>query len=330
MSAAKLLTVYGGSGFLGRQITRILAAEGYRIRVAVRRPHEAGVVRTYGAPGQVEPVLCNVRDDGSVRAAMAGADGVVNCVGILGRRGPNTFQNIHVEAAGRVARLSAEQGVAHFVHISALGADESSDSQYARTKGEGEKTVLEHRPDAVILRPSVIFGSDDTFYNRLAALSRLGPVMFVPATRTRVQPVHVVDVAQVAARAAAGQVEPGTYELVGPEVLTMRDAARQVLQAVDRRRLVLGLPNWIAGIAGGVLDIAQIVTGGLFYNKFLTRDQVRTLRRDNLPAPDARGFAELGIVPAAPSTVIGEYLWRFRPAGQYDAITDSASQLRRN
>ncbi len=330
MSAAKLITVYGGSGFLGRQITRMLASEGYRVRVAVRRPNQAGVVRTYGAPGQVEPVFCNVRDDLSVLAAMSDSHAVVNCVGLLHRSGRNTFQAIHVEAAGRIARLAAETGVAHFVHVSALGADPASMSNYAATKGAGEAEVLKHRPDAVILRPSIIFGSDDTFYNRLGGMTRLGPIMPVPGINTRVQPVYVMDVARVAAEAAKGKVHPGILELAGPEALTMRQIAGQVLRATDRRRLVVGLPLWVAGIFGAALDAAQVVTGGLFSNKVITRDQARTLGIHNVPSEGARGFAELAIEPTNAEAVIDEYLWRFRPAGQYDAITASAEQLRRD
>ncbi len=209
MSAAKLVTIYGGSGFLGRQIARVMAAQGWRIRVAVRRPNEAGVVRTYGAPGQIEPVPCNVRDDQSVAACMADADAVINCVGILVREGKNTFDAIHEEAAGRIARIAAQTGIRHFVHISALGADADSNSRYSASKGRGEALVLEHRPDAMILRPSVLFGADDGFYNRIASLAEMGPIMASPGAKSLVQPVYVVDVANAAAMGANGQAEPG-------------------------------------------------------------------------------------------------------------------------
>lgn len=330
MSVAKLVTVYGGSGFLGRQITRMLAEEGWRVRVAVRRPNEAGVVRTYGAPGQVEPVFCNVRDDLSVQAAMADADAVVNCVGIIVREARNTFPAVHKEAADRIARLSAAQGVRHVVHVSALGADAESDSAYARTKGEGETAVLAHRPDAVILRPSVIFGSDDGFYNRLAAMTRFGPILFVPGVNTRIQPVYVLDVARVAAMGAKGELASGIYELAGPDVMTMREIARQILRTVDRRRAIIGMPLWAAGILGGVLDMVQAVSGGLLTNRVLTKDQVRQLRRDNVATGTVKTFADLNIEPVAAEAVIGSYLWRFRPLGQYESIVDSAKQLRRN
>ena len=330
MSATKLVTIYGGSGFLGRQIARVLAQQGWRVRVAVRRPNEAGIVRTYGAPGQVEPVPCNVRDDLSVTACMADADAVVNCVGIMVREGRNTFDAIHVEAAGRVARISAETGVRHMVHVSALGADPASPSRYAASKARGEAEVLRHRPDAVILRPSIIFGSDDSFYNRIGAMTRFGPVMLVPGARTEVQPVYVMDVARAAAMGATGEAAPGIYELGGPDVVTMREVARQVLEATDRRRAVVGLPYWLAGIMGSALDFGQALTGGLLTNRILTADQARTLRQPNRVAEGARTFADLGIQPTAAAAVIAEYLWRFRPSGQYDAITATAKNLRDN
>ena len=328
MSAAKLVTIYGGSGFLGRQIARAMAQQGWRIRVAVRRPNESGVVRTYGAPGQIEPVPCNVRDDLSVLACMSDADAVINCVGILVREGKNTFEAIHDEAAGRIARIAAETGIKQFVHVSALGADAASPSHYAASKGRGEAAVLQHRPDAAILRPSIIFGSDDHFYNRIASMTRLGPILFVPGADTEVQPVYVVDVARAAAMAAAGEAGPGIYELGGPDVLTMRDVARQVLTATDRRRGIVGIPNWMAGIMGAMLDAGQVVTGGLLTNRILTRDQVRTLRQPNRVAEGARTFADLGIEPLSAPAILDTYLWRFRPTGQYEAITASAKNLR--
>ncbi|MTH76540.1 complex I NDUFA9 subunit family protein [Paracoccus aestuariivivens] len=330
MSAAKLVTIYGGSGFVGRQIAKVLASQGWRVRVAVRRPNEAGIVRTYGAPGQIEPVPCNVRDDRSVAACMADADAVVNCVGILVKEGRNTFEAIHEEAAARVARLSAERGVAHFVHISALGADKDSDSHYAASKGRGEAAVLAARPDAVILRPSVMFGSDDHFYNRIASASRLGPVMALPGADAELQPVYVMDVAAAAAKGATGEAAPGIYELGGPDVITMRELAGQVLTAIDRRKLVIGMPSFLSGIMAAVLDGVQTLTGGLLTNRILTRDQLRSLKHPNKVSADAKTFADLGIQPTAAPAVIGEYLWRFRPSGQYESMTATAKNLRRS
>ncbi|MDO5621753.1 MAG: complex I NDUFA9 subunit family protein [Paracoccus sp. (in: a-proteobacteria)] len=326
---SKLVTIYGGSGFLGRQITRIMAANGWRVRVAVRRPDEALFLKTAGAVGQVVPVLCNIRDDLSVRAAMAGADAVINCVGLLVREGKNTFDGAHVQGAGRVARIAAETGVAQMVHVSAIGADAESISNYARTKAEGEAEVLKHRPDAVILRPSVMFGQGDSFLNKFAALSRLGPVMAITGGKTRLQPVWVEDVAQAAAKAAEGQAAAGIYELGGPDVLTLRDVVGQVLKTVDRRRLVINLPFAMGEFVGFGFDAVQFLTGGLVTNRMLTVDQVRSLRTDNVVADSGvKTFADLDITPSSTALILPEYLWRFRPSGQYETIKASAKNLR--
>lgn len=325
---ARLVTIYGGSGFVGRQIARAMAADGWRVRVAVRRPNEAGIVRSYGAVGQVEPVPCNVRDDLSVTAAMIGADAVVNCVGILVREGRNTFAAIHDEAAARIARISAERGVRRLVHLSALGADPGAQSQYAQSKGRGEAAVLAHRPDAVILRPSIIFGPGDGFFNKLAGMMRLGPIVPLPGADAVLQPVYVNDVAEAAVKGATGEAAPGIYELGGPEVMTMREVARMVARVTDRRRVILGLPDFLGSVMGFGFDTIQTVSGGLLTNRILTRDQARQLRASNRVGTGVRGFADLGIEPISAESIVPEYLWRFRPSGQYDAIKASARNLR--
>lgn len=325
---AKLVTIFGGSGFLGRQVARLMAARGWRVRIAVRRPNEALFTRTYGAVGQVVPVLCNVRDEESVRAAMSDADAVVNCVNILSREGKSTFKTVFEDGAEHIARLSKEMGVARVVHISGLGVDPESDSKYIASKARGEAVTLEYRPDAVVLRPSVMFGIGDAFYNRLAGLLRFGPVMPLVGARTRLQPVHVDDVAQAAVKAAEGLAEPGIYELGGPDVLTMREIAAQILGVVHRRRLVVNMPFWIAGIGAGLLNAAQMVTGGLFTNRIMNRDQLTLMRQDNVVSEGAKGFADLGIDPIAAEAVIPEYLWCYRHSGQYDEIKRSAKNLR--
>ena len=324
---AKLVTIFGGSGFVGRQVARLMAKEGWRVRVAVRRPDEALFTRTYGAVGQVQPVLCNIRDALSVRAAMADADAVVNCVNILSPRGKSTFRSIFEEGAETVARLSAEMGVARMVHVSGIGVDPESDSAYVAGKARGEAMVLRHRPDAVILRPSVMFGPGDAFYNRLAGMTRFGPVVPIVGAGVKMQPVFVDDVARAAVKGATGEAASGIYELGGPEVLSMRDIMGQVLRATMRRRAVVAMPFWLAGIGARVLGAVQVLTGGLFTNP-LSRDQLALLRRDNMVAPEARGFAALGISPVPAEAVIEDYLWRFRPSGQYDAIKQSAKNLR--
>ena len=326
---SKLVTIFGGSGFVGRYIARRMAREGWRVRVAVRRPNEALFVRPYGTPGQVEPMGCNIRDDASVRAMIRGADAVVNCVGILNRSGKNTFDAVQAEGAGRIARIAAAEGVQNLVQVSAIGADTASDSTYARTKAEGEAAVLAAFPTAVILRPSIIFGTEDGFFNRFASMARLGPILPVVGANTRFQPVFVDDVAQAAVKGVLGQATPGIYELGGPEVDSFRGLMGRMLTAIKRRRAVVNVPFWIAGIMGFGFDMLQAATLGLIENKMITRDQVRNLRQDNVVAPGARGLADLGIQPTAMDAVLPDYLWRFRPSGQYAAIKESAKNLKK-
>ncbi len=326
---SKLVTIYGGSGFVGRYIARRMAKAGWRVRVAVRRPNDALFVRPYGTPGQVEPVLCNIRDDASVRLVMTGADAVVNCVGILNRSGKNTFHAVQAEGPGRVARIAAEMGVAHLVQISAIGADKTSDSDYSRSKACGEEAVLKAFPHAVILRPSVVFGNEDGFFNRFAGMSRLGPILPVVGAGTRFQPVYVDDVAQAAVLGATGGAAPGIYELGGPDVATFRTLMGQMLAIIHRRRLVLNIPFFFARIMAGAFDLLQFLTAGLIENGMVTRDQVRNLARDNVVSEGARGFADLGIAPTSMASVLPEYLWRYRPSGQYAAIKDSAKNLKK-
>jgi uncharacterized protein YbjT (DUF2867 family) len=326
---SKLVTIYGGSGFVGRYIARRMAKEGWRVRVAVRRPNDALFVKPYGTVGQVEPVACNIRDDASVRAVMKGADAVVNCVGILNRSGKNTFDAVQASGAARIARIAAEEGVATLVHLSAIGADANSPSEYQQTKAAGEKAVLDAFPNAVILRPSIIFGNEDGFFNRFAAMARFAPVLPVVGASTRFQPVYVDDVAQAAVKGITGQAAPGTYELGGPDTETFRDLMRQMLTVIRRRRLIVNVPFFAASIMGGAFDLLQAVTLGLFNNGLITRDQVRNLKADNVVTPGARTLADLGITPTAMGAVLPEYLWRYRPSGQYAAIKESAKNLRK-
>ena len=326
---SKLVTIYGGSGFLGRHIARRMAREGWRVRVACRRPNEALFVKPFGDVGQVEPVLCNIRDDASVAAAMAGADAVVNCVGTFDKGGANSFDAVQVAGAARIARIAAQSGVSSLVHVSAIGADAQSASAYQRTKAEGEAAVRAAFPAAVILRPSVLFGAGDAFFNRFAGQSRLGPILPIIGARTLFQPVFVEDVAEAAVQGALGHAA-GVYELGGPDVDTFRGLMGRMLATINRRRLVVNLPFWLGSVIGSALDIASAVTLGLVKNRILTRDQVKSLRHDNVVAKGAKGFADLGIEPTAMGSVLPEYLWRFRPSGQYAAIKASAKNLRKN
>lgn len=324
---SKLVTIYGGSGFVGRYITRRMAKAGWRVRVAVRNPNEAIFVKPYGVVGQVEPVFCNIRDDASVASVMQGSEAVVNCVGILVKAGRNTFESVQAAGAERVARIAAEQGVTRMVQISAIGADAQSPSEYARTKAAGEAAVLQHMPEAIILRPSIVFGPEDQFFNRFASMARLGPILPVVGANTRFQPVYVDDVAQAAVMGVTGQATPGVYELGGPDIATFRALMTLMLKTIRRRRLVLNIPFWAARIMGLGFETLNRVTFGLVPPQ-ITRDQVRNLAVDNVVAEDARGFADLGITPVDLEAVLPEYLWRFRPSGQYSEIKESARNLR--
>ena len=324
---SKLVTIYGGSGFVGRYIARRLAKEGWRVRVAVRRPNEAMHVKPYGTPGQVEPILCNIRDDASVRAVMQGADAVVNCVGILAEDGKNRFDAVQAEGPGRVARIASEMGISRMVHISAIGADAASKSDYARTKALGEQAVLQYMPDAVILRPSIVFGAEDQFFNRFARMAQLGPILPVVGAETRFQPVYVDDVARAAVLGVAGQAAPGIYELGGPDVSTFRALMGQMLDVIQRRRMIVNIPFPVARVMGFGFDMLNKVTLGLVPAQ-ITRDQVRNLARDNVVAEGAKGFADLGIEPVSLEAVLPDYLWPYRPSGQYAAIKASARNLR--
>ena len=324
---SKLVTIYGGSGFVGRYIARRMAQQGWRVRVATRDPNEALFVKPYGAVGQVEPVFCNIRDDASVAAVMDGADAVVNCVGILAESGRNTFQSIQAEGAARVARLAAEKGVARLVQISAIGADADADSEYAQTKAAGEAAVLAEFPSAIILRPSIIFGSEDEFFNRFAGMTRFGPILPVVGADTKFQPVWVDDVAQAAVKSVVGDVASGTYELGGPAVATFRELMETMLRIIHRRRLVLNIPFGIAKLIATFGGIGQALSLGIVKAP-ITSDQVKNLRVDNVVSEGAQGFEAFGIVPTNMEAVLPDYLWRFRPSGQYDAIKDSAKNLK--
>ena len=267
---SKLVTIFGGSGFVGRYVAERMAKKGWRVRVAVRRPNEALFVRQYGAVGQVEPVLCNIRDDASVLAAAAGADAVVNCVGILSEVGKNKFQDVQALGSARVARVSSEQGVMNFVQISAIGANEDSSSNYARTKALGEASVLKYFPEATILRPSIIFGAEDQFFNRFAQMATLSPFLPLVGANTKFQPIYVGDVAVAVEKALLDSSVSGVYELGGPNVETFSELMKRMLGVIQRRRLMLNVPFFAAGIMGQTLDLIKAVTLGLFPNNILT------------------------------------------------------------
>jgi len=324
----QLVTIFGGSGFVGRYVARRMARAGWRVRVATRNPNVALFVRTYGVVGQVEPVACNVRDEASVAAALHGADAVVNCVGTFDAGGRNNFDAVQAQGATRIARLAAAAGVARMVHISAIGADPASASTYSRTKAKGESGVLEHMPGAVILRPSVIFGAEDQFFNRFAGMTRVGPVLPVVGAATRFQPVWVDDVAAAVELAVLGRAVGGIYELGGPDAGTFRALMQRMLSVIRRRRLIVNIPFPVARLMAAAFGLGRTLTLGLLLQP-ITADQVRSLRVDNVVDPDAQGFAALGITPTAMDAVLPDYLWRFRPSGQYESIKESARNLRK-
>ena len=321
-----IVTIFGGSGFVGRYIAHRMARAGWRVRVAVRRPNEAMYVKPYGDVGQVEPLLCNVRDEASTRRAIKGADAVVNCVGILQETKFQSFEDVHVDAADLIARLSAEAGVSKLVHISALGADSEAESAYSETKAEGDALVLKAMPNAVILRPSVVFGTEDRFFNRMAGFSRLSPVLPLFGADTKFQPVYVNDIALAVETAITGDVSGGIYELGGPEVLSLHDLAKGALEVAGRRRILLDVPFWFARMKAWGFEKVEKLTGGLV-PAMLTRDQLKMLQVDNVVNEGAAGFAELGIEPTAMESVLESYLYHYRAYGQFTAITESGKSL---
>ena len=323
----QLVTILGGSGFVGRYIARRMAQQGWRVRVACRHPNEALFVRTYGPTGQVEPVLADIRHEGSVRAVLRGAHAVVNCVGILAESGANRFGPLQAQGAQTVARLATEAGAQRLVQISAIGADPDSASDYARTKGEGERLVREAFPRAVILRPSIVFGPEDEFFNRFASMARFSPVLPLVGAGTRFQPVYVDDVAEAAMLAATGRAGAEVYELGGPDVDTFRELMEMMLGIIRRRRLVLGLPSAVGWAMGAAFDGAHRASFGLTPRP-LTRDQVRNLAHDNVVGGEHATFETLGVRPRSMEAILPEYLWRFRPAGQYAVLREGAERLR--
>lgn len=310
----EIVTVFGGSGFLGRHIVQALAKRGWRIRVAVRNPDLAGFLQPLGRVGQIHAVPANLRVKSSVIAAAHGSTAVVNLVGVLAETGRQSFDAVHGFGAGAVAEAARELG-AGLVHMSAIGADPHSASAYGRSKAAGEAAVRERVPPAVILRPSVVFGPEDRFFNRFGEIARMALVMPVLAPATRLQPVFVGDVAEAVARVLDGGGRPGTtYELGGPDIKTMRDVEAYVLAVTGRKRPLLEVPAPVARLLGCTL--------GMLPGAPLTADQVRMLESDNVVSEAAvaegRTLEGLGIEPVAVEAVVPTYLWRYRKTGQFD------------
>jgi uncharacterized protein YbjT (DUF2867 family) len=325
--AQQLVTVFGGSGFVGRHVVRALVKRGYRVRVAVRRPDLANFLQPIGTVGQIHAVQANLRYPASVAAAVKGADAVVNLVGIMQEQGRQSFAAVQANGARAIAQACAAAGIARLVQVSALGASAESASTYARSKAEGEAAMFASVPGTVVLRPSVMFGPEDTFFNRFASLARMLPVLpLVGGGVTKFQPAFVGDVAEIVARAVDGSVQAGrVYELGGPEVQSLREIVEEVCKVTGRKRLLAPLPFPLARIMGSVLQVADKLTLGLIPDELvMTRDQVTLLASDNVVSAAAiaegRDFAGLGLAPTSSEAIVSSYLWRFRKTGQFDTL----------
>lgn len=310
-----LVTVFGGSGFVGSQVVRALLRADHRVRIAVRNPNLAFESQTQGRVGQIQRMACDVTDDAQVSAALQGATAAVNLVGILHETPWRSFEAIHAEAAERIARASAHQGIDRLVQVSAIGADVNSASAYARSKAEGEALARAALPTTTVIRPSVIFGRGDSLLNRFAALASIAPALPLPGGgETRFQPVYVGDVAQAVARAVDDVSTAGrTYELGGPEVMTLKEIQELVLRETAKERALLPLPWQAAGLIGALSE----PLGWVGLNPPLTRDQVALLRTDNVVQDGAEGLAALGVQPTGVEAVAPTYLWRYRKGGQF-------------
>lgn len=310
MATRRVATVFGGSGFIGRYIVKRLAASGYVVRVAGRDPESALFLKPMGAVGQIVPLFASLREPATIARATVDADIVINCVGILAEPRSGEFMRIHAEGAGHVARASAEAGVERLVHLSAIGADPASESLYARSKGEGERAVLAAFPAATVLRPSVVFGREDQFFNRFAGIARVSPVVPVISGDTRFQPVFVGDVADAVMAALARDAAKGLVdELGGPRVYTFRELIQWIVNEVKRRRFVVDVPHGIARVQARVMELVP--------GKPLTRDQLLMLSKDNVASSTLPGLVDLGVIPTSVEMIVPGYLARFRRGGGY-------------
>ena len=320
-----LVTVFGGSGFLGRHVVRALVKRDYRVRVAVRRPDLAGFLQPLGTVGQIMSVQANLRYPDSVAAAVRGADAVINLVGILQEGGRQSFSAVQANGARAVAQACAAHGITRLVQVSAIGAARESRSAYDRSKAEGEAAVLSLVPSAIVLRPSIVFGPEDSFFNRFASLARMLPVLpLIGGGETKFQPVFVGDVAEAAARAIDGTITGGRiYELGGPEVKSFKELLTYVCEVTGRKRVLASLPFPLARLQARILEIVNTLTLGLLPDELmLTRDQVTLLEIDNVVSKQAKAegrcFEGIGITPTSVEAIVPSYLWRFRKTGQFD------------
>lgn len=314
---SRIVTVFGGSGFLGRHVVRALCGQGWRVRVACRRPHLAGDVKLAGDVGQVQLVQANVRNRPSIARALENAEAVVNLVGVMPETGAQSFQGTQALGAANIAQLAAEAGIRNFVQVSAIGADPDSKSNYARTKAEGEAAVRQAIPSATILRPSIIFGPEDGFFTRFAELARLSPVLPVIGGSTRLQPIYVVDVARAVAAALSKPEAAGkTYELGGPRTYTVKELLQYIVREIDRPRMLLPVPTAVAAPMGYIIGALSRLNP--FFGPPITGDQVQMLKTDNIVTGSFGTIADLGVSNLETvEAITPTYLWRHRPHGQF-------------
>ena len=307
------VTVIGGAGFVGRYLVTRLAKQGNQVRVAVRDPEAAGFLKPMGGVGQVQPIQANIRNEASIQRAVAGADTVINLTGVMFPAGSQSFQAVHEDGAEPVARAATAAGVARLIHVSAIGADVEASSKYARSKAAGEAMVRAAFPDAIIVRPSTIFGPEDQFFNLFARIATLSPIMPVPGDgSSRMQPVYVGDVAQAIANLVPTTAPTGgTYELGGPQVLSLMELMAMVCEQTGRNRLLIPVPFVFVKIKAFFL--------GMLPWHILTMDQVEMLKVDNVANSDLPGLADLGVTPTALNAILPSYLYRYRKAGRLPA-----------
>jgi uncharacterized protein YbjT (DUF2867 family) len=312
----RIVTVFGGSGFLGRHVVRALCRQGWRVRVACRRPHLAGDVKLAGDVGQVQLVQANVRNRHSIQRALENASAVVNLVGVLTERGSQSFQGTQALGAANIAQLAAEAGITNFVQVSAIGASTESKSNYSRTKAEAEAAVREAIPSAAIVRPSIMFGPEDGFFTRFAQIARVSPVLPLIGANTRFQPVYVGDVAQAIAATLKPEAAGKTFELGGPRTYTMKELLQYITREIDRPRMLLPIPTPIAAPMGYIIGALSRLNP--FFGPPLTGDQVQSLKADNIVAGNVGTIADLGVTNLETvEAITPTYLWRHRPHGQF-------------
>ncbi|KQY79314.1 MULTISPECIES: complex I NDUFA9 subunit family protein [unclassified Brevundimonas] len=317
--APGLVTVFGGSGFVGSQLVRAFARRGWRVRVACRRPDRAWKLQTSGSVGQIQAVRCDANNTDDVASALHGADAAVNLIGILYESGRRSFHALHVEASRNIAEAVAAANINRLVQISAIGADPESESDYALSKAAAEMAVREVKPDAVVIRPSIIFGAGDDFLNRFAQMAQVSPFLpLIGGGKTRFQPVYVADVAEAIARATVLPEAAGrTFELGGPAVMTFEEVLKLILRETYRSNGLIPLPFFAARAIGSMAQLTAMV--GI--PPVLTRDQVVLLEKDNVVADGAEGLAELGVQPTGIEAIAPSYLWRYRRGGQFAEAT---------